>query len=410
MVHARFENVLRDADVALLRTLGRAAGDAGVTLWAVGGVVRDALLGNEVTDVDLTSETPAVELGPLLAASVGGTIAKLTPFGTLKLAVPLGTGERTFDLATTRAETYANPGALPDVTPTDLRADLARRDFTVNAMAASITPADFGEVIDLHDGLADVAAKRIRALHPRSFQDDPTRQLRAVRYAVRLGFSIDRRTSRWMRRDVDYLARLSPARARHEIERILREPTGARSLAQAWARGILGALHPALASTDVHVTLTSAARGKLGGLELLGALIYPLTTADAEGIAARLGLTKPQQAVVRAVAAAQVHERELAGASPSVVAQSLANAPAAALTAIACVSRDRQVRSSVRRYARAAASVGAYLGGEELASLGVAKGPAMGKALATLRAAELDRKVRNRAGAIRFIQRWIQES
>jgi tRNA nucleotidyltransferase (CCA-adding enzyme) len=417
MPYVRFQDVLSDADVALLRALGHAAHDAGGKLWAVGGVVRDALVRNPVVDIDLTSETPAAELGPVLAASVAGTVAKLTPFGTLKLSIPQGTTERTLDLATTRTETYAAPAALPDVKPTDLRSDLARRDFTINAMAASLAPTDFGTVSDLHGGITDLSAKRIRALHERSFQDDPTRQLRAVRYATRLGYRIDRRTSAWMRRDVGYLDALSPARARHEIERILSEPTGAKSLTQSWDRSILAALHPALGAPAVRASLATAARAHLTGMELLGALIYPLPTADAEAVVARFGLTKPQQAVVRGVVAGREHEPTLAGAAPSEIAHALGNAPAAAITAIAHVSRDAHVRSALRRYARATANVRvaiaigrAALDGREIAALGVPAGPPVGQALAALRSAELDGKVRTHAGAVRFIRRRVQET
>ena len=410
MPYVRFEHVLSDADVALLRELGRAASDAGGKLWAVGGVVRDALVGNPVADIDLTSETPAAELGPVLTASAGGTIAKLTTFGTLKLSIPRGVIDRTLDLATTRTETYAAPGALPNVAPTDLRSDLARRDFTINAMAASLAPADFGTVSDLHGGIADLYAKRVRALHERSFQDDPTRQLRAVRYATRLGFRIERRTAVWMRRDVGHLAALSPARARHEIERILDEPTGAKSLRQSWGRGLLAALHPALGTIEVRTALATAARAKLTGMELLGALIYPLSTADAEGLIARLGLTKAQQALVRGVIAGREHEPTLAGAAPSEIAHALGNAPTAAVTAIACVSRDSHVRSALRQYSRAMVNVRVAMNGREIAALGVAAGPPVGRALAALRSAELDGKVRTHAGAVRFIRRRVQET
>ena len=407
MPYVPFDNVLCDADVALLRALGRAADDVGVKLWAVAGVVRDALLGSAVVDIDLASETPAAELGPVLAASVGGTIANLTTFGTLNLRM----GERKFDLATARTERYSHPGALPDVTPTDIASDLARRDFSVNAMAASLAPDDFGELVDLHGGLADLSARRIRALHAGSFRDDPTRQLRAVRYAARLGFRIERRTSTWMRRDRHHLGALSPARARHELELLVDEPTGAGALARAWARGILSALHPALGSADVRTALVAAERGELGGLELIGTLIYPLGAADVGELGTRLGLTRTERKLVDGVIRVREAEREIAGAAPSAVAREVAGAPSAAIATVAVVSPAAALRASLRRYARAVDRVGArgLLDGRAVLRLGVAQGPAVGAALAALRSVELDGNIRTHAGAVRFIRRWIQE-
>ena len=105
MPHVRFENAVSKADLALLRRLGLASEQAGAKLWAVGGVVRDALLGLPIVDIDLTSETPADELGPALASALDGSCAKLTTFGTLKLTI----ADRIFDLASARAETYTQP-------------------------------------------------------------------------------------------------------------------------------------------------------------------------------------------------------------------------------------------------------------------------------------------------------------
>ena len=186
MPSIRFENALDAQQLTLLKALGRAAAISGTKLWAVGGVVRDALLGLPVFDIDLTSETPADQLGRTLSSTLGGSVSPITPFATVKLTID----SHHFDLATTRTETYPTPGTLPVVSLSSLDDDLQRRDFSVNAMAASLAPGDFGELLDPHGGRADLNAKTIRALHLRSFQDDPTRAFRAVRYATRLGFQL----------------------------------------------------------------------------------------------------------------------------------------------------------------------------------------------------------------------------
>src|SRR5690606_1894726 len=98
-------------------------------------------------------------------------------------------GEVAIDVATARRETYDYPGALPRVEPAAIEEDLGRRDFTVNAMALPLQGAP--ELLDPHGGLADLEAGTLRLLHEASVRDDPTRALRAARYAARLGFKLD---------------------------------------------------------------------------------------------------------------------------------------------------------------------------------------------------------------------------
>ncbi|MDA1173900.1 MAG: CCA tRNA nucleotidyltransferase, partial [Chloroflexi bacterium] len=300
MPSVRFEHALDAQQLALLQALGQAADAHGAKLWAVGGIVRDTLLGRPVLDIDLTSQTPANELGHALVSTLGGSVSPITPFMTVKLTID----SHRFDLATTRTETYPQPATLPVVTPSTLSEDLSRRDFTINAMAASLAPVDFGDMTDPFGGQADLDAHLLRVLHQRSFQDDPTRAFRAVRYAVRLGFRIDRRTASWMRHDAPLIERLSGTRIRHEIERMLDEPRGATALLEAHRRGLLTRIHPALGASAITRALRSAARANLTGLELLAALMYPLSTSDVLSLTRRLSLSNQQETVAEANARA----------------------------------------------------------------------------------------------------------
>ncbi len=169
----------------LLAAIGGHAAAAGFRTAAVGGVVRDLLLGILSRDIDIAVAGDAIACARHLAGALGGTVAKTSRFGTAVLML----GDTRVDLAMARTESYPKPGALPDVAPGTLADDLARRDFTVNAMALEISPACFGRLLDPLGGRADLAARLIRVLHPASFRDDPTRMLRAVRLAHRLGFA-----------------------------------------------------------------------------------------------------------------------------------------------------------------------------------------------------------------------------
>src|SRR5439155_10967113 len=161
-------------------------------------------------------------------------------FGTAIVKAP----DLVVDLAQTRRETYAYPGALPEVEPASLEEDLGRRDLTINAMAVGLNAGDVGHLHDPHGGHADLDAGVVRILHPRSFVDDPTRLLRAVRYEVRLGFRMDPETER-LAREGD-LTTVSGARVRDELMDLLREQEAPAGLARLAELGLDGAMHPAL--------------------------------------------------------------------------------------------------------------------------------------------------------------------
>ena len=184
-------------------------------VYLVGGAVRDLLLGRPRADVDLVVEGDA----GALAARLGGADAEHERFGTVKVEVE----GHEVDIASARTETYPEPGALPVVAPAEnIEVDLGRRDFTINAMAIPLE----GEprVVDPHGGQADLDAGLLRVLHPKSFEDDPTRAIRAARYAARFGFALDPETDRLLRR-AD-LSTVSADRRRAELERLAGEPTG----------------------------------------------------------------------------------------------------------------------------------------------------------------------------------------
>jgi tRNA nucleotidyltransferase (CCA-adding enzyme) len=396
------EAALRPEALALLRRLGAAANEAGAPLWLVGGAVRDALLERPALDPDVTSETRAADLAPVLARACGGRAGTPTAFGTVKLVF----AGRTLDLATTRTESYAKPGALPTVAfPATLAQDMARRDFTVNALAASLSPGDFGALTDPHGGHADLRARLVRVLHPDSFRDDATRTLRAVRYAVRLGLTIEPGTLRWLRRDAGYLQTISPARVRRELERTLDEPQGARMLREAHRLGLLGALHPALGAPAVAAALARAERAGLCGLALWGAVAYAVGPRSVRPVCARLAATRPQARVAEAATRLAEEEPSLAGASPGAVDAIAAGMPPTVVQAAAVVADDARARRALARYRERLTAELPEVSAEALMALGIPPGPALGRALHGVREAALDGRVRTRRGALALARR-----
>jgi tRNA nucleotidyltransferase (CCA-adding enzyme) len=208
---------LRDA-YPELAAVHDAAG--GKPVYLVGGAVRDLLLGHGRADIDLVVEGDATAL----ASRLGGEVIEHERFATAKARL----GEHDVDIATARAETYPHPGALPEVEPTaGIAADLARRDFTINAMAIPLRRDP--ELIDPHRGREDLESGLLRILHASSFEDDPTRALRAARYAARFGFELEPDTTDLLR-EAD-LGTVSADRREAELLRLAGETEAARGFA-----------------------------------------------------------------------------------------------------------------------------------------------------------------------------------
>ena len=395
-------SALDSPDLTLLQAAGRAAHQAGVRLYLVGGFVRDALLGLPVVDLDLVSEHEAVRVAQVLTQQFGGRVRARSQFGTLKLELP----GRTVDLATARSERYARPGALPSVRPGTLAQDLARRDFSINAMAVALGPQEWGHLLDPTGGQEDLRRGLVRALHPGSFRDDATRALRAVRYAERLGFRLEARTRRWLRRDLAYLDAISPARIRRELERMLDEAGAANCLLRAHGMGVLGAIHPSLGRGPVALALRRVRRRRPAPLALMGVLTYACDSQELESVAVRLGLTTRQRRVVRDVQRVKAAEAELAmpGLRPHQVVAQLDGVAEAAVEAVVGIASSARVRGRLRRYLERWRSVRPWLDGESLLRLGVPSGPAVGRMLRQLRDARLDGRIRSRRGEVAYVR------
>lgn len=230
----------------MLDPLSRLADARGLSLYAVGGCVRDWTLGRPTYDLDLVCEGDPRPLAEECARRAGGTIEAFGQFGTLRV---LSKGRLRFDFATSRREAYPEPAALPVVeTPAPIEQDLRRRDFTVNAMALALNGPRAGAVLDPFGGAGDLAAGRLRLLHAESLRDDPTRVFRAARYAARLSLTPDADFKRQAAAALSagHADRLSPHRLTQELLRLLgeAEPAAALSLLKKW--GYLRFWHAAL--------------------------------------------------------------------------------------------------------------------------------------------------------------------
>lgn len=183
-------------------------------VYLVGGAVRDELLGRTPNEYDFVVEGDAIAVARRAAERLQGELTTHERFGTATVR----TGEGSFDLTSARTETYAHPGALPTVTlGASIEQDLARRDFTINAIARGLD----GREVAFPGAHEDLRAGVLRVLHARSFVDDPTRMLRLIRYATRFGFQADPATAELV--DLDLLETVSQDRVNREIRLLLDE-------------------------------------------------------------------------------------------------------------------------------------------------------------------------------------------
>lgn len=248
-------NRLLPADVmSLLRRAGCLAAETGASVYLVGGIVRDILLKRPNLDIDLVVEGNGPAFAAALAAAFEGTVVIHDRFGTSVVILP---GKRRVDVATARKETYSQGGVLPDVIGALLQDDLGRRDFTINAMAVSLNPDDYGELIDYYDGREDMARKRIRVLHHASFVDDPTRVFRAVRFEKRFGFAMTKETETLLRNAVadDLLKTVSGTRIRNEVMAVFGEEDAAAVVARLQEFGVWNALSSGVRADNTALKL-----------------------------------------------------------------------------------------------------------------------------------------------------------
>jgi tRNA nucleotidyltransferase (CCA-adding enzyme) len=236
-----------------LREAGRIAHEQlGASAVAAGGIVRDALLGRPINDVDLmVIGCEARDLAALLHARFGDPARPVLLHDAFHTAVvTLARGGHKIDIATARSESYPEPAALPVVEVSCLRTDLGRRDFSINALAMHLSPATFGRLEDHFNSQSDIKAKRISVLHPLSFVDDPTRIFRGLRFAARYDFHLCPFTQRLAVQAVAHKLphRLSGSRVFHELQKILEEEAHlpAMVLKNCQRLGLLDSLHPAL--------------------------------------------------------------------------------------------------------------------------------------------------------------------
>jgi len=346
------------------RLLEAAARTEGVHL--TGGGVRDLMLGREPSELDVVVEGDVAAL----AERLGDIDAAHERFGTATVRA----GDCRWDLASARTEHYARPGALPDVRPASIEADLLRRDVTVNAFALDLST---GELRAVQHAREDLEAGRLRVLHEASFVDDPTRLWRIARYAARLGFELEPGTAALAAQAVaaGALQTVSGARIGNELRPALREPDPPAALEVAAALGLAPWLAPDRRRTAAALELLPGGEGRVD-LVVLAASLDP--AQDPDRVLAELGFTAAERAVLRAcLQAGTLAEAATRASRPSELARVLRGVPVEALA----IAGADGAAASVGRWLDELRSVRLAISGDDLIAAGIPEGPEVGRRL-----------------------------
>ncbi len=384
----RFHATVQDRSEAThsaLNALCRTSALRDTELFAVGGVIRDLLLDPPIAsgplDLDLAVDDHPAPFYAALAKTGATEFRVHERFVTASARFPDGSQ---IDLVRTRRERYHSPGALPQVSPAPIEIDLRRRDFTVNAAALALTGERAGLLLDPHDAAADIHDRCIRSLHSNSFRDDPTRLIRAARYAARIGGHIASATRDDARRHRHHLQTLSPARFGDAWRLLLQEPNAtdalsvARSLNLTRARVSSWTLRSAVLDAACSPQHFWAASGLCG------------TNEQAELLVRSVGLNRHERRALEAGASLRRCRRRIAAMRrPSQVAATLRPFPDTALEAAAAIW-DGASGMAISQFLSRRSAIESPIPAHRLVALGVAPGRSIGRWLRRIEAALWD--------------------
>lgn len=406
-VSSIMERELEDEIQSLLSRIGQVGDEENLSVYVVGGFVRDLLMGHSNLDIDLVVEGNGAEFAAVLAQKLGGEKTFESEFGTAQIMLPSGLK---LDVATARREFYEYPAMLPQVEEGSLKQDLYRRDFTINAMAVQLNSQSYGDVIDFFGGQRDIYEKRIRVLYNLSFIEDPTRILRALRFEKRYNFKIEQETEFFIKQalKIDVLRQVSSKRLAHEFMLIAGETKAGQIMKRADELGVLKSLHPQLhLDRETYQFFNKGAvsryildvdiKDRLVFYTLL--LIYKLDKKHIAEICNFLNFTEGQKKIiwetVNNFAAVQkvLSQEEL---SNSELYQALNGYAYISLIFFLFKAKSFCGYKRMINYIDKLANFKTEITGRDLIALGFKPGPDFGRVLETVKMAKMDKKISNK--------------
>ena len=408
----------------LLRTAGEQAVRLGYSAYVVGGFVRDLLLRIDNLDVDVVIEGDGITFARAFAKDKQATVTVHDRFGTAVVRLPDGFK---LDIATARTEYYVRPAVLPTVTPSSIKKDLARRDFTINTLAVRLNPDVFGRLIDFYGAQRDLKEGTIRVLHRLSFVEDPTRAFRAIRFEMRFGFHLSKETLALIEGAVkmEVFQRLSGQRLLNELRRLFVEPRPRHAIRRLAELGLLRFIHPRLAWTKRLDRRLLEVEEALDCYQRLGLerpinrwIVYMMALAESLPVRAvrelfqRFPFTEAEQsAVVESRTTASVISRQLSQQMlrPSGVAQLLGSLSDETLIFLLAKNKSAEANRQVVSYLTIYRTVKPVLTGKKLKALHLPPGPLYGEILSRLTEARLNGEVTSEAEERDLVKRMMKK-
>lgn len=400
----------------ILMLSGEVAESLGFKAYLVGGSVRDLLRGQENLDIDLVIEGEGIPFARELAKRLGARVRTHERFGTAQVI----TDHLKLDVATARTEYYESPAALPKVETSSIKKDLYRRDFTINALALSLSPRDFGLLIDFFGGQRDLREKTIRVLHNLSFIEDPTRAFRAVRFSERFGFKLSKHTENLIKSALrmDLFDRLSGSRLYEELILTFSETEPVKAIKRLSHYGLLRVIHQNLAFDErlesilqsIHDTLSwfnlLFLEGKPDkGIIYLMALLSVLGDDDRETAFTRLStLSTVRERINKGILHSQELVKRLPLHDPAKVYKTVCPLDMETiLFSMATAANDNQKRE-LSHYLIELRKVKPQLTGQDLKNMGIMPGPVYSEILDTLLEERLRRNLTTREDELAFVK------
>ncbi len=406
-LRARLREALPSEVYQLLQQAAAMAAAQDAALYLVGGPVRDLVLGRPITDLDLVIAGDAWPVAEAFAGVTEGRLTKHAAFRTAVVETLVAGQSYALDFVTARREVYPTPAALPEITPSHMYDDLARRDFTINALALALTAQQTDPLLDPFDGLGDITAQIIRVLHDRSFIDDPTRILRAARFAARLEFTVEPHTRALIDDALaqQMIARTSAQRILNELWLVLDEPhpEGALALIHQWAAlHQLGLVWSPDWRQQFRAARTQPPSDPPARLLGFGLLIWPLAAQQRTAFAARYNLPTAERKLLQELPLTIPPALLQAALDANTLEQVLQPYSTAALHTLRLVAPP-PVAAHIERYLDAIRSLPPLLTGEDLRAHGVAPGPRYREILAAARQAQLRGAIADHDAALEWL-------
>jgi tRNA nucleotidyltransferase (CCA-adding enzyme) len=403
-VTSKLKEVLPEELFNLIREIGRFADEKGVNAYIIGGFVRDLVIGRKNFDVDIVIEGDATVFAKELAKRFN---AKVHTYERFKTATVVFKGGKRIDFASARTEVYRAPGALPEVDMAPLKKDLMRRDFTINTLAIKINEKEFGKLIDFFGGLKDIKDKKIRVLHSLSFVEDPTRILRALRFATRYRFELGKHTERLLKIAVQrkLFKTVEGQRIYHELKQIFLEDNPLRVMNKLEKYRIISSLFPSISWDRFKKDLFERIRKVIIWHKLnfpeketkyhilyFGALFLKEPLNRVEGYMKELAVPEKEAELILQIlknSLSLIKKVRLAEKN-SEVYKLLQNLPEEFLLFLAALPQDDELRNRVLSYLKSWRFVKPLVNGEDLKSMGLKPGPKFKKILSKLKYAIID--------------------